>query len=352
MRDAGVRRITGDLVADESYFRGVRFGYGWEWNDLQWSYGAEVSALSVDDNVVLIRVAPATKPGIPCAISIVPATSYVRIVNRTRTNPKSGPNDLGIYRAEGSNVIDVWGHIPVGGTAYTGAVAVHDPAGMFGTLLRAALVRRQIVVSGEVTSVDSRTREDSPFDPSRAVEIAFLESDSLADVVHETNKVSQNLYAELLLRTVGRVTGPPDATSSESAGIVALMELLKSIGVDTSAIALDDGSGLSRGNYVTPAATVGLLAWTRTQSFGELYASSLPEAGSDGTLEHRFGNTLAAGRVRAKTGTLGDASALSGFLTTRSGKNVVFSIMANNAPGDPRDLRKAIDSVVMELIAD
>lgn len=349
---AGVRRVSGGIVADESYFKGARFGYGWEWNDLQWGYGAEVSALSIADNVLEVSVAPGVRPSLPCVVTVTPSTSYVRMRNRTRTSPAGAPNDLGIYRAEGTNVVDLWGHLPIGAPPFKTEIAVHDPATLLATFLRQALERRKIVVSGPVRSVDARDREVSPFDVNGAVEIASLTSETLGDVVHETNKVSQNLYAELLLRSVGRVAGPADAETTEAAGVASLTKLLTDAGVDTSAIAVEDGSGLSRGNYVTPAATVGLLAWARKQSFASFLLDSLPSAGMDGTLERRFANTPAAGRVRAKTGTLGDASALSGFLTTRSGREVAFSIMVNNAPGDAHTLRQAIDAVVLELIAD
>jgi D-alanyl-D-alanine carboxypeptidase/D-alanyl-D-alanine-endopeptidase (penicillin-binding protein 4) len=349
---SGVRRVSGALVADESYFRGPRFGYGWEWNDLQWGYGAEVSALSVADNVVSVTIAPGTKPGTPCAVTLAPATPYVRVTNRTRTSAKSAPNDLGIYRAEGTNVVDVWGHMPADAAPFETELAVHDPAGLFAAFLREALERRRIIVAGPTKTVDSRQRDVVTFDPDRAIEVASVESPPLSEVVFETNKVSQNLYAELLFRTVGRAFGPPDAETTEAAGAAALTRLLSEAGVDTSALAVDDGSGLSRGNYVTPATTVGLLTWARKQPFADIFLASLPSAGTDGTLEKRLANTPAAGRVRAKTGTLGDASALSGYLTTRTGREVAFSIMVNNAPGEAKLLRQAIDSVVLELIAD
>ncbi len=349
---AGVRQVTGDIVADESYFKGVRFGYGWEWNDLQWGFGAEVSALSVADNVVYVEITPGAKPGAPCTITTTPATSYVRVTNRTRTSPKGGVSDLGIYRAEGSNVVDIWGHVPFGSATFTTDLAVHNPAGLFATLMRDALERRKITVAGTVKVVDARARESQPFAPETAVELASLESEPLADVVRETNKESQNLYAELLLRSVGRSQGPADAVSAESGGTTVLMEFLKSAGIDTSALAIEDGSGLSRGNYVTPAATVGLLAYVRKQPYADTLFTSLPEAGADGTLGSRFKNTPATGRVRAKTGTLGDAAALAGYLTTRTGRPVAFSIMANNAPNETKALRQAIDAVVLQIIDD
>lgn len=347
---AGVRRVDGNLVVDESYFPGVRFGFGWEWNDLQWGYGAEVSALTINDNVVALEFAPAAKPGLPVKVTLAPETSHVRVTNRVTTAPKDAQPKLGIYRAEGSNVVDVWGTLAAGAKPSTATVAVHDPAALFGDLLRAALERRKIVVKGKTQSVDARFRELKPFDPSSAVELASLESDPLVDVVRETNKDSQNLYAELLLRTVGRVAGPADAESAEAAGVAVMTDYLREAGVDPATLELVDGSGLSRRNLVTPEATVHLLAFARRQSYGDAFFASMPEAGLDGTLERRFKDSAAVGRVRAKTGTHDGASSLSGYLVTRSGRPIAFSVMINNAPFPAKRLRDAIDAIVLALV--
>lgn len=348
--DAGVRKVAGDLVADESYFAGPRLGSGWEWDDLQWGYGAEVSALSVADNVLEAEITPAERAGQPCKITLEPSTGVVRILNRTRTSPKGGVSDLGIYRAEGSNTFDVWGHLPVGAEPFKADLAVHDPAALFGSLLRAALERRGVAIAGRVRSVDARAREQHPFAPEAARELAFLESDPLADVVRETNKESQNLYAELLFRTAGRVADPADAKAADAAGSAALAGLLAEAGIDATSVAIVDGSGLSRHNLVTPEATVRLLAYVRSRPYGDVFVASLPEAAADGTLERRFANTPAAGRVRAKTGTLADVSTLAGYLTTRSGRLVAFAIMVNNAPEGAQILRRAIDAIVLEIV--
>lgn len=347
---AGVRRVSGDLVADESYFTGVRFGYGWEWNDLQWGYGAEVSALSVADNVVEIEIAPGKRPGDPCRIALSPETSVVRVTSRMRTAAKDEEPELGIHRPEGSNAVDVWGRLPVGAEPVTAAVAVHNPAALFGELLRGALARHRVTVAGRTVVKTARDRELRPFDPAAAVELAWLESEPLSDVVRETNKVSQNLYAELLLRTAGRVAGPPDAESSEEAGIAVMREFLRGAGVDADALALSDGSGLSRRDLVTPEATVKLLAFARRQPWGDVFHASLPEAGLDGTLGRRFKESSAVGRVRAKTGTRDGVSTLSGYLVTRTGRPLAFSVMVNNATAPARSVREAIDAVVLALV--
>jgi D-alanyl-D-alanine carboxypeptidase/D-alanyl-D-alanine-endopeptidase (penicillin-binding protein 4) len=346
---AGVRRVAGDVVADESHFTGERFGFGWEWNDLQWDYGAEVSALSIGDNVVGITVAPASRPGDPCKVTLSPFPLALRVRNRTRTSPKGGVSDLGIYRAQASNVVELWGHLPAGGTAFADAIAVHDPALLFAQTLREALAKRNVVVGGRVRSVDSRARQDQPFSHADAFEIASVESEPLADVVRATNKVSQNLYAELLLRTVGRTKGNPAAASSEEAGLVLMSAFLKTAGADVTPLVLADGSGLSRRSLVTPEATVRLLVHARRQPWGEVYVDSLPVGARDGTLARRFANTPSAGKVQAKTGTLETVSTLSGYLTTASGRPVAFAVMANNQPSGLPPLRRAIDAIVNVL---
>ena len=347
---AGVRRVDGDLVGDESYFVGVRFGYGWEWNDLQWGYGAEVSALSVADNVFTLEIAPGARAGAAGLVRVTPSNGYLTLTNRSRTVPKEAEPKLGIYRAEGSNAVDVWGSLPAGSSPTTATVAVHDPAAHFAHLLRGALARRHVEVRGKTTSADARLRELRPFDTSRAIEVAHVESEPLADVIRETNKESQNLYAELLLRTVGRVRGPADAESTEAAGIAVLREFLEEAGVDPESVALADGSGLSRRDLVTPEATVKLLVHARRQPWSSIFFSSLPEAGLDGTLGRRFKETEAVGRVRAKTGTRDGVSSLAGYLVTKSNRPVAFAVMVNNATGPVRGVREAIDAVVLALL--
>jgi D-alanyl-D-alanine carboxypeptidase/D-alanyl-D-alanine-endopeptidase (penicillin-binding protein 4) len=292
------------------------------------------------------------KPGDPCSVSLGAKNAFVRAVNRTKTSAKQGLNDLGVYRAEGSNTIDVFGHVPVDAPPFEEFVAVHDPAGYFGALLRDALVRRGVVVEGRTVVADARSREISPFQVDTAIELAFIESEPLSSVVRATNKDSQNLYAELMLRTVGRIAGPATEVTSEAAGIKALLTYLESASVDIEPLLFSDGSGLSRQNLVTPEATVRLLAFARRQSYGDVLFSSLPEAGVDGTLEKRFRDTAGKSRVRAKTGSLGDVSALAGYGLSRSGRTIVFAIMVNNMPGERRAVRTAIDTVVLALLDD
>lgn len=364
--NAGVRRIEGDLIADESYFAGPPFGAGWEWDDLQAYYGAEVSSLTVNDNAVDLFVKPADRAGIPCRISTGPATSFVTVMNRTQTAPKGAESRIAVYRPVGENIIYVSGRLPIDSTGYYGAIAVHNPAGLFGSLLKEALGRRGIVVTGRTRVIDWKYREVTPIEFSKLIELGSVESMPLGDIVRETLKPSQNLWAQLLLLQVGETSrfgiigarGSPsssangsvkpaespvhaqsandsrDARTSEELGVEALNDLLSTVGVRKGDVLLEEGSGLSRRDVITPEATVALLAYMSKSRWANVYRNALPIAGVDGTLQNRMKGTAAAGNVRAKTGTLRYVYTLSGYVTTAAGERLAFSIMLNNYNGE------------------
>jgi len=344
LTNAGVRRIEGDLVADESYFTGPPFGSGWQWDDLQAYYGAEVSSLTVDDNALDLFVKPAERVGMPCRITTGPPTTFVTFINRTQTAPKGSETHIVVYRPVAENIIYVSGTLAIDSSGYYAAVAVHNPASLFVTLLKDALAARGIVVSGRTRVIDWKYREVTPVDFTRFIELGSVESMPLGDIVRETLKPSQNLYAQLLLLQVGaRVrtrSGKKDSiresetpgsfSTTEALGINSMNDFLARIGVKQGDVLLEEGSGLSRLDVITPEATVALLSYASRSSWAEIYRNALPIAAVDGTLQNRMKGTAAAGNVRAKTGTLRYVHALSGFVTTAAGEHLVFSIMLNN----------------------
>ena len=334
MAASGVRRIEGDLVGDESYFKGPPLGSGWEWDDLQWYYGAEVSALTINDNSLDLMVKPAERAGLPCRVSTGPPTSFVTIMNRTQTVAKGGEARVVVYRPVGENIIYVSGRLPVGDKGYNGAVAVHNPAGLFVAMFKDALARRGIAVTGRARTIDWKYREVTPIDFTKLVELGSIQSLPVKDIVRETMKPSQNLYAQLLLLQVGAnppagVLPPPDQTT-EKAGIEGMNRFLQTVGINPGEVVLEEGSGLSRKDLITPAATTELLRFMSRHRHGESFRDSLPIAGVDGTLRNRMKNTMASGNVRAKTGSLSYVNTLSGYVNTPSGERLAFSILLNN----------------------
>ncbi len=336
----GLRRVTGNVIGDASYFRGEPVGDGWLWNDLQWYFGAEASALSINDNEVDVSIMPPTKTGDPPGVRLSDTTGFVRLVPSIATVKTGERFKLGIQRGLSNNEVRVWGEFPSGNKGYGAQLAVYNPALWSARLFIDVLKKQGVTVDGQAESRDWRVPGRERFDPAHNTELAFVMSRSLLEVTRATNKKSINLNAELILRTLGRERGPmlSDSTpgrerGDDEAGTVIIRLWLARAGIPTQDLALHDGSGLSRLDLVTPQATAGLLlAISRTGS-GQLFRETLPLSGKDGTLQGRL-RTIES-RVSAKTGSLTYDNSLSGYILADSGETLVFSIMCNDqtAPG-------------------
>ena len=355
---AGVRRVTGDLVGDERYFRGAPFGMNWSWDDLQYSYGAEVSPLSVQDNVVDLFIKPAAMQGAVCEIETEPKFTTLDIINRTQTVAAEERRFIHVQRPLGGNKVYVSGQIPIDGRAYTTASTVHRPARWFVAILREALAKRGVVVEGEDKTVNWLERY--PVDYTRMVNLGNVYSQPMAELVRLMMKQSQNLYAQLLLLQVGAVApqASEDQVTTEERGLEALDKFLRQAGLSQREVHLEEGSGLSRGALVTPNAITGLLRYMWNHSQREAFIASLPVSGQDGTLTGRLKGETVRGHVRAKTGTLDHVSALSGYLHVEASSagplntntnTLAFSVILNQFSGSRTAAREAVDEVVLLL---
>lgn len=353
----GVRRVRGNIVGDESHFRGELYGLGWQWNDLQWYFGAAPSALTIDANALELVIAPASKIGNAATVKLRREDSYFHLTNNATTGERAAPTSIGINRGLSDNEFRVWGEFPVGGRGFTAYLSVYDPARWAATLFKAELLKQGITVDGEPRSRDSRTAGADKFDPQKAIEIAFTESGTLGEIVRQTNKESNNLYAELILRTLGKERGSlapdPDPRKNrergdDEAGAAVVRSWLTGKGIPTSGLAIRDGSGLSRLDLVTPEATARLLAAITKTNAASVFHDSLPIAGRDGTLGPRL--TRVTGLVFAKTGSLNYIHSLSGYATAQNKEVLAFSIFCNDATGhsDPVGL---IDEIARLLVA-
>jgi D-alanyl-D-alanine carboxypeptidase/D-alanyl-D-alanine-endopeptidase (penicillin-binding protein 4) len=337
----GVRRVSGNIVGDQSYFRGELFGVGWQWNDLQWYYGAEPSALSIDENTIEVTMGPGAKSGDSASVVVTPNQNYVRLLNTGTTGDRDAPTSIGVLRDLSGNEVHVWGKFPAGGHAFSAFLSVHDPALWAATLFKQALIARGIKVDGEPRSRDFRVAEKERFDPQKAIELAFQESEPLSEIIRHTNKESDNLYAELILRTLGKERGAtapdPDSRKNETrgddeAGTAVVRAWLESKGISTRSLAIRDGSGLSRLDLITPESTARLFAAMAQSNAATVYLDSLPIAGHDGTLAGRLKKV--EGRISAKTGSLTYVHSLSGYATTAKGERLAFSILCNEVTAD------------------
>ncbi len=365
----GVKFIDGDVVADDSYYAFERYGEGWAQDDLVWEWGAPVSALTLNDNVIFVSIMPADRAGEKAFVSINPYAEYYRIDNRIMTTPPgTGPRKIFINREPGSNQLTLWGNIPTDDLGANEALAIEDSADFAAKVFESMLEKRGIVVYGkararhnELANLNTVTvtataqaagggeRTMQSMHPAPMV-LASYESQPLSQDLRVINKVSQNLHAELMLRLLGREKG---TAGTIEGGLEVVRGFLTQAGIRGDEYVFFDGSGLSRQNLVTPHALVKLLTYATSQPWGATYRDTLPVAGVDGSLSDRFKtNPEVQGRVQAKTGSLGHVNCLSGYAETEKGDRVVFSIMANNHNLTSRRALDTIDDIVAAIVAD
>ena len=351
----GLRQLDGDVVADDSYYAHERFPSGWTVDDIVWGYGAAVSALTLHDNVVSLEVRPADQPGAPATFTLEPWAGYFTIENRVTTGPAGSERSLELVREPGSRTVELRGSLPTDARPATLTLAVEEPAEhaalLFTQLLEARGVRiygKTLARHGPRTEPPGAARGDlPPPDAPPPTVLAEHLSVPLLEEIRLTNKISQNLHAELLLRAAAHEKA--SARTADDA-LKFAKEFFLSIGIPENEVLLSDGSGLSRRNILTPRATLILLQYIARQPWAAAYISTLPVAGEDGTLSDRMKNTSAAGRIHAKTGTLERVNALAGFATTLHNTEVVFAIYGNLHNLRGRDATAVVDSLCIVLV--
>ena len=365
----GVRYVDGDIVADDTFYPFERYGEGWAHDDLTWDYGAPISALSINDNVIFLNVLPAERVGEKAFVNADPFIPSYHIENRVMTTPTgTGPRRLAITRDPGSTKIVLSGSIPLDDIGDSFALAIEDPAEFAADLFRSILEKRGVLIYGVsrarhaekvnvptivVTSRASHGGGTEVSVPTLSFNaptmLASYESPALLEDLRLINKVSQNLHSEMTLRLLGREKG---TAGTAEAGLEVLHGVLAQAGIGPDEYVFYDGSGLSRKNLVSAAAVTKLLAYADAQPWALKYQDTLPKAGSDGSLAERFKGTLAEGRVIAKTGSLSHVNALSGYLTTMKGERFAFSILVNNHNVNANRSIEAIDKIVEALVDD
>jgi D-alanyl-D-alanine carboxypeptidase/D-alanyl-D-alanine-endopeptidase (penicillin-binding protein 4) len=354
---AGVKRVEGDLVGDETYFVGPKYGSGWEWEDLTWYYGAEVTPLTINDNALDLFVKPGPAIGSRANITTGPPDPLLTIVNEVTTAGRGTRRTISVHRGLGENKITISGTIALDDRGYTGGIGISHPGLLFVYLLRAALNQKGVVVTGKSRASGPTESVSSAAFPSTLsasqVEITTLQSPPLSVIAAQTLKPSQNLYTELILRTLGKMVPPEnpqqDLQTSEDLGLEAVKGFLKSAGIRPESLVLSDGSGLSRNDMITADASVELLSFMSRHRYASVFRDALPIAGVDGTLRNRLKNTVAENNLRAKTGSLSSAASLAGYVTTVAGEHLAFSIMVNNYSSDVEPRTLCIDPIALLL---
>jgi D-alanyl-D-alanine carboxypeptidase/D-alanyl-D-alanine-endopeptidase (penicillin-binding protein 4) len=347
---AGVRHVTGDIVADSTFFRGPPYGAGWAAEDLNEDYGAEISAITLEDNFVDLQVRPASVAGRACELELLHPCSGLTLQNHTLTVARGGARSIHARRNLGDNIVHVLGGLPGGGEQELLDVPVPNAARWFAAALQEALGRAGITVAGGGRGVNWPS--PSPLG-SGAVKLGEIRSPPLRTLVRAFMKPSQNLETDLIFAHLGETQRPADAPTwrtSEQCGVSALREFLQRRQLPVDEVRFDEGSGLSRNNLTTANATVALLTLMAAHREAKVFYDALPIAGVDGTIRRRMAGTVGEGNVRAKTGTLRWANALSGYVTSAAGERMVFSVMLNRSVTPAgRFARDDVDAIAVML---
>ncbi|MDI6829058.1 MAG: D-alanyl-D-alanine carboxypeptidase/D-alanyl-D-alanine-endopeptidase [Armatimonadota bacterium] len=336
LKEIGIKVIEGNIVGDDTWFDSIRLGWGWSWDNEPYYYSAQISALNLNENIIDVWVRPGNKVGDPAVVKLSPPTSYVTVVNECRTSSAKSEKTIFIDRLRGKNVIRVTGTVALDYKPERPeeAITVEEPT-LFACHRLIEVLRTQgIEVKGQ--AVRGKKPKDARY-------VMSIISPPLSEILRLLNKPSDNLIAEVLLKTLG---AERKGKGSASAGEQVELDFLKKIGADITAISISDGSGLSRHNLISPRNLVTILKYMYNHKHSKVYLESLPIAGVDGTLRKRMKGTPAEGNVRAKTGYVGRVCTLSGFVTTKAGEPLVFSIMFNHHLCSHSDAIAVMDKIM------
>jgi D-alanyl-D-alanine carboxypeptidase/D-alanyl-D-alanine-endopeptidase (penicillin-binding protein 4) len=355
IEQSGIRSVDGGVIGDDTWFPDEPYAQGWAWNDIQWSYGAPVSALTFNENADELDIDQTSAASGRTQVTWVPNVDYFTLDNTTK--PAAGEQaHPGLERRPGITMVRAWGTIPAEGLHTS--VAVDDPAEFTADAFKLALLNRGIKVSGEPESRHRYLTGTSDFaeDREKPLKLTPINLRSISVPVAEDitiiNKTSQNLHAELLLRLLGKTCA---SEGSFEQGVRVVRQFLIDAGVDSRQFLLYDGSGMSPLDKVTPQAFTRLLAYASRQPWGANWRDTFPIAGVDGTLDNRFKKSPLRGKIEAKTGTLpgtlNEVDVLSGYLTTATGRDVTFSILVNGRDPESDAEQQAIDRIAEAIAA-
>lgn len=363
------------VVGDDRFFPHERWGIGWGVEDLQYYYGTAISALSVNDNLLWVDVTPGAHPGDPAQANWQTGDALFGLINEVTTAAPDAKRKLRIERFPGADQVRLYGEIPAGADPVHLRLAIHDPAEFAARRLAQLLEARGITVAG--TSTRHRPLEllDEPPEPELELDLeantkldattpleetALIRADLFADPVPiaqlaasplteslmRISKDSENLHADIALRRLGLLQ---DGTGSRAYGVAALEDFLQEAGLPEHGYDFHGGSGMSVYNRISPRAMVQLLAFAAQQDWFEAWRADQPIGGIDGSLDWRFQGTILEGKIFAKTGTLNGANALSGIMTAASGRELLFSIIANDRPSATRSAIPEMDAVLVRI---
>lgn len=345
LKALGVRSLSGRVIGDDNAIDDEPYGQGWMWDDMDEAYSAGVGALQLNLNATVVTATPGPTAGAPAIVTAATEASGWRLRSLVTTGAAGSPAQVSTRRPSNGAVLEVTGSIPVGGAPVQRRIAVENPTRHFVEELRKALIANGIEVKGPAVDIDDL--EDPP-KLQDAVPLVVHRSPPLRTLAETMMRISQNQYAETLVKTVGAKVGTPtfEGGRQQTNGVLATW------GIDPSQAVLADGSGLSRYNLVTAEGLVTTLAHVaRSPALDGPFRATLTVAGAEGMLSERLKGTPAEGRVQAKTGSMRNARSLSGFTQTADGEPVAFAILVNNYGVPASEIDEAIDALLLRVVA-
>lgn len=348
IKDKGIKKIEGDLIADDTWYDDVRYSTDLTWTDEHEYYGSQISALTASPNkdydagTVILNVHPGKKKGNKAEISIVPDTDFIKIVNQTKTIDAKGKYDIKIEREHGENTILVTGTIPADANKMKEWVAVWEPSMYAMDLLKTSFEEQGIKVIGKIKAGTSNEATNH---------LISHKSMPLSELLIPFMKLSNNGHAEVLVKEMGKVV---HGEGSWEKGLEVMSSELAMIGIATDQLVLRDGSGLSHANLIPANEITSLLYHVQKEKWYQTYQHSLPVAGvsdrmTGGTMRNRMKTDPMRENVIAKTGSLTGVNTLAGYVKTSSGKTLVFAILLNNLLDD--EAGKKIEDRIVEVLA-
>ena len=352
LKQRGIRTISGRVIGDDNGFEEDTLGLGWMWDDLPTDDAAGVGALQYNENALRVTVSPGPSPGDSAGVSLSDGSSGLAIVNAVSTSAAGAATSISARRLPGSMTLALRGSIGLGAAPSILVVSVDNPTLFFVNALRTALIANGIDVRGPAVDIDDVPDAPAAEDPvapgfSRTTPVISYQSAPLSVLAVRLMKISQNQYAETLLKSV---SAGPGIVPTAAGGWSATRAIFENWGVRSDGLIQRDGSGLTRYDFVTPETLVTILTHVaRDPRLKGPFETSLPIAGRDGTLSNRMKGTPAEGNARAKTGSMTAVRGLSGYVTSADGEPLVFSILANNYDTPAAIITAATDAIVVRL---
>ena len=340
LKSLGIRQINGTIIGDDNAFDDLGLGHDWSWDDLSYHYAAPTSALSYYDNCIDIYIVPGNSIGTNASIMAKPLVNYLKIKNNICTVSQDSMTKIEFYRYPGKDGLTVNGIIAINADTIKERIPVDNPTDYTLNAFKFILEQNGIRVS-DPSDIDEIPDYCPDFNKMHLIYVH--ESMPLSQIIKTINKISQNFYAEQLLKTLGQELGNNGTTQS---GIAIEKEWFSSIGINTVDIAIIDGSGLSHNNLVTTEQIIKLLWYVRSHQDWQIFRESLSIGGQDGTLQHRLKVSTAAGHVYAKTGSMKNVRALSGSIYALNGREYLFSILVNHYSASACEIDKLLDQIV------